>query len=175
MSTIVPLVYTVDRDRKYGKYIAFLHPKAFKRLKLPYVIKDEFSSLSATYPWSFACACKGNVELIHIENYFFHLFQEQFKQHWDYTYGIPTIYFKGKLDTFSEETQRIPIFLLTFTKSIDPLYQLTYWEEAIVQYTHPCVLADIIDNNAILITDKLAMKKYLRTKMMHCIRLSLEE
>jgi len=106
--------------------MAFIHPKRFKHLKLPYKIKDEFSSISVTYPWPQACAHKGNVNSIHFETYFFDKFSSLFKAYWDYQYGIPTVYFTGKLDVFAEEVRHIPIFLLTLQNTyIDKLYHFT--------------------------------------------------
>lgn len=175
MVNVVPLVYTVDRDRRYGKYMAFLHPKAFKRLKLPYTIKDEISSLSATYPWALACECKGNVDLIHIETYFFESFQRIFKEYWDYSYGIPSIYFKGKIDLFMQETREVPIFLLTIQDNyVDPLYQYTYWEEAVLKHEGSSLLVDMESiHNLTMIANKATMKVYLRNKMLQLIQESV--
>lgn len=174
---IVPLVYHVDCDKKYGRYIASIHPRAFKRLALPSVIKDEFNSLSATYPWAYACQCKGNVNNIHMENYFFLEFQRIFRKYWDYAYGVPFLRFIGKTSTFSTWFCNQNIFLLTLTYGVDSLYQYTYWEEAWMKYREPATLVSISLKNprdsfrevhldVTSITDRLAGKRYLRKEML---------
>lgn len=182
---IVPLVYHVDCDKKYGRYIASIHPRVFKKLPLPAVIKDEFNSLAATYPWSYACQCKGNVSNIHMENYFFLEFQKIFRQHWDYMYGIPFIRFTGKTDTFSSIFCDQNIFLVTLTSKIDPLYQYTYWEEAWMKYREPGLLMFLdmanpkdeykeIYMNVTSFSSRLIGYKSLRTKMFELIQKDTE-
>lgn len=169
---IVPFAYMVDRDQRYGRYMAFIHPKRFKHLKLPYKIKDEFSSISVTYPWPQACAHKGNVNSIHFETYFFDKFSSLFKAYWDYQYGIPTVYFTGKLDVFAEEVRHIPIFLLTLQNTyIDKLYQLMYWEDAIMKFDKPCLFIHRQEENTFMSNNKAIIKQYLRLLMINEINM----
>lgn len=178
---IIPLVYHVDCDKKYGRYIASIHPRTFKRLALPVRIKDEFNSLAATYPWAYACQCKGNVKNIHMENYFFLRFQQLFRKYWDYAYGIPFLRFTGKVETFSPLFCDKNIFLLTFTPSVDLLYQYTYWEDAWMKQKEDSLLLFVKENFAqeefseiytdtVAISDKIAGYYFLRSKMLDLLK-----
>ena len=74
-----------------------------------------------------------------------------------------------------QETREVPIFLLTIQGNyVDPLYQYTYWEEAVLKHEGSSLLVDMESiHNLTMIANKATMKVYLRNKMLQLIQESV--